>query len=453
MAELEIILNDGLRAVLDSAMEGIMIADRKGVFRYINPAYARITGIAIAERIGVMVTDFVSQAPIMEALKLGKPVFCARMRPKGSSVEITVKASPIEVEGEVVGVVAFCQDVNEMLRLNEELKKSDTMVIDIIGKIGSTTGAIYTFEDIVGVNEALLRAKSMARQVALSDSTVLICGESGTGKELFAHAIHNLSHRRQKNFVKINCAAIPENLLESEFFGYEKGAFTGANRSKTGLLEIANGGTVFLDEIGDMSLALQSKLLRVLQDQQFTPVGSTETKKVNIRVIAATNRNLEEMMAKGLFREDLFYRLKVVSLLIPALRERKDDIVAVAQVIITRLNRRLQKSVSGIDHEAMQKLQYYAWPGNIRELQNILETAMNFMGDERTLLSEHLNLPTPLLNNMNVHGLIPLKDMEAYMLRKALQHFGDTLEGKKKAAAALGISLTTLYRRTNELSL
>ena len=235
---------------------------------------------------------------------------------------------------------------------------------------------IYEFERIVGASGALQQVLSIVRKVAKSNSTVLIRGETGTGKELIAGAIHHNSHRSARNFVKVNCAALQENLLESELFGHEKGAFTGADKQRVGRFEQADGGTLFLDEIGDMSANTQAKILRVLQEHEFERLGGTRTLRVDVRVITATNRNLATMVAAGQFREDLFYRLNVVSIDMPPLRERKDDIPALANFFIRRFSGELKKKLDGVDVDAQKLLMRYNWPGNIRELENAIERAV-----------------------------------------------------------------------------
>jgi transcriptional regulator with PAS, ATPase and Fis domain len=283
---------------------------------------------------------------------------------------------------------------------------------------------------------------------AKSNSTVLVLGESGTGKEIFAHAIHYDSNRKDHPFIKVNCAAIPETLLESEFFGYEKGAFTGAVKTKIGKFELANGGTIFLDEIGDMNLYLQAKLLRVLQEMEIERIGATQTIKIDVRVIAATNRDLKEMIRKGEFREDLYYRLNVVELKIPPLRRRLEDLPTLVNMLIVKFNRKLGRKVKGLSPLAEKMLMNYQWPGNIRELENIIERAM-VTNDEDIItqkqLSQYLEHHSGGIGLDGDDEISPLEDLEKHEIIKALNKFGGTVEGKKKAALALKISLATLY--------
>src|SRR6187401_729801 len=239
-----------------------------------------------------------------------------------------------------------------------------------------TQNDIYNFDRIIGSSTALQRVLGVVRKVAKSNTTVLIRGETGTGKELIAGAIHHNSHRATRNFVKVNCAALPETLLESELFGHEKGAFTGADRQRIGRFEQADGGSLFLDEVGDMSAAIQAKILRVLQEHEFERLGGTRTQKVDVRLVAATNRDLSVMVASGQFREDLYYRLNVVSVEMPPLRERKEDIIPLANTFIKRFSGELKKKIDGLDPDAQKLLIRYNWPGNIRELENTIERAM-----------------------------------------------------------------------------
>src|SRR6202795_4936258 len=252
-------------------------------------------------------------------------------------------------------------------------------------------GDIYDFERIIGSSDALQRVLDVVRKVAKSHTTVLIRGETGTGKELIAGAIHHNSLRAARNFVKVNCAALQENLLESELFGHEKGAFTGADKQRIGRFEQADGGTLFLDEIGDMSQNTQAKILRVLQEHEFERLGGTRTLRVDVRLVAATNRDLSGMVQSGHFREDLYYRLNVVSIEIPPLRERKDDIVPLANTFIRRFSGELKKKIDGIEPEEQKLLMRYNWPGNIRELENTVERAM-LLAEGRAIAAGDLRL-------------------------------------------------------------
>lgn len=314
--------------------------------------------------------------------------------------------------------------------------------------------AQYYFDSIIGNNQVLVEQKELAAKAARTISTVLITGESGTGKEIFAHAIHNMSPRRQGPFIKVNCAAVPENLLESELFGYTEGAFTGARKEgKPGKFELANHGTIFLDEIGDMSLSMQAKLLRVLQEKEVERVGSIHATKVNLRVIAATNHNLPKLVAENKFREDLFYRLNVIILNLPPLRERIDDILIVSNTLLQRLNRELGTGVSKINSAVIDCFCRYDWPGNIRELENTLERAINFC-EGNTINLEHIpeyirSCAGPLQVAANNRGT--LETMVEEHERDVIINTLKKCEGNKtKTAQALNIHRSVLYRKINK---
>ena len=282
-------------------------------------------------------------------------------------------------------------------------------------------------------------------------TTVLIEGENGTGKELIAHSIHDSSNRSNNPFFRVNCAAIPEQLLESEFFGHEKGAFTGASKTKVGIFELVNGGTLFLDEIDDMPLLLQSKLLRVLQEGEFRRIGGSETIRVDVRIITATNRDLKQMVSKGDFQEDLYYRINVITLRVPSLRERGEDILELANFFIKKYNKKFRKTIQGLEQSAVRALYVHHWPGNVRELENVIEYAI-LTTDTAMLSLENIMVKIPTsINPNNTDEIIPLHEMENQLIRKAIHIYGDSLEGKKQAAQALGISLATLYNKLKKI--
>ena len=307
------------------------------------------------------------------------------------------------------------------------------------------------FEQIIGNSRALEAVLEQVERVAPTGSTVLIQGETGTGKELIAHAIHNLSSRVGRPFVRLNCAAIPLDLLESELFGHEKGAFTGAIAQKIGRFELADKGTLFLDEVGDIPPALQPKLLRVLQEQEFERLGSTRTHKVDVRLVAATNRDLTEMVNRGQFRSDLYYRLNVFPVLLPPLRERREDIPALVTHFAEILGRRMGREIEHIPTETMSALSSYPWPGNIRELQNLVERAV--------ILSNDGVLPNPLPAAGTARGVIispgatTLRDSERTLILQTLEDLGWVIGGPKGAAAKLGLKRTTLIHKMQKLGI
>lgn len=437
-----------LAAILDSVQEAIEVADINGNIKFVNPAFSRITGIAEYERIGQNIFEASPDGALATVLKTGKLVFGHRTKVGGSNAEVVSNAAPIIVDGVMDGAVVVFQHFTDVMNLMEELKKSTSIIENLTDKLGQVTTSKYTFDNILGSSVEISSCVDLAERSARSNSTVLIQGESGTGKELFAHAIHSTSMRRENPFIKVNCAAIPETLLESEFFGYEKGAFTGAVKPKLGKFELAHGGTIFLDEIGDMNLILQAKLLRVLQEMEFERVGGTQTTKVDVRVIAATNRNLRELIRLGKFREDLFYRLNVVEITVPPLRVRKEDLPILLDNLIVKLNRKLGKKVKWVHSDAMEVLLNYDWPGNIRELENMIERVMVTM-DEEVITKKILVMHTSQFKIIQEKDmdLVPIDQMEEVMIKKALAKYGNTVEGKKRAAQALSISLATLYNK------
>lgn len=437
-----------LSAILDSVQEAIEVADINGNIKFVNPAFSRVTGITEDERINQNIFEASPDGALATVLKTGKLVFGHRTKVGGSNAEVVSNAAPIMVDGVMDGAVVVFQHFTDVMNLMEELKKSTSIIENLTDKLGQVTTSKYTFDNILGSSVEIKRCIDLAERSARSNSTVLIHGESGTGKELFAHAIHSSSMRREYPFIKVNCAAIPETLLESEFFGYEKGAFTGALKSKIGKFELAHGGTIFLDEIGDMNLNLQGKLLRVLQEMEFERVGGTQTTKVDVRVIAATNRKLRELIRQGKFREDLFYRLNVVEITVPPLRVRKQDLPVLLDNLIVKLNRKLGKKVKWIDDEAIEVLLNYDWPGNIRELENMIERVMVTM-DEEVITKKTLVMHTSQFKITHERDLdlIPLDLMEEMLIKKALTKYGNTVEGKKRASQALNISLATLYNK------
>lgn len=435
-----------LRAVLDIAPEGISVVDRNGTLIYRNAEHSRLTRRESWLEAGENIRTLAPNGILVQVLRTRQTINGFRMKPKGSDAELVLYGAPIFRGRQMVGAVAFSRDVTEVLRLSNELRKSTEKLEHLYERLSDGTDARYDFHNLVGKSRAIQRTIEVARRAAGSDSTVLLQGESGTGKEVFAHAIHRTGNRRNRPFIRVNCAAIPESLLESEFFGHEKGAFTGAERRRIGLFELADTGTIFLDEIGDMSLVLQAKLLRVLQDGEVLRVGGTKPVKVDVRVIAATNRNLKEMVQEKRFREDLYFRLNVVNIRIPPLRERGEDIPALAEHTIGQLNKRLGKRVKGVTPELMEKLLRYNWPGNIRELENVVERAM-IVAEGQLLNPGDVTLEPRADRDERIDGLMPLRAVEQLMVRRALEIYGSTTEGKRCAARALGISLSTLYAK------
>ncbi|MGI4874072.1 MAG: sigma-54-dependent transcriptional regulator [Janthinobacterium lividum] len=319
-----------------------------------------------------------------------------------------------------------------------------------VAELEKRVGQAHTFESMVGSAPALRRAQDLARQVAPTDSTVLLEGPTGAGKELFAQALHQASGRKSKPFVAVNCSAFPKDLLESELFGYKKGAFTGALTDKKGLLEEAHGGTLFLDEIGELELNVQAKFLRVLELQQFTKLGDTKPTSVNVRFVAATNRNLKQEAAEGRFRPDLYYRLSVFTIVVPPLSARASDVPLLAAFYLQHFAARLAKRLPGFEPEALELLQRYPWPGNVRELKNVLERAAILAPAGEPLAATYLPDEFHSAGARLAEGDESLRGLEARHIRKLMSELGGN---KPEVARRLGIGLTTLYRKLQEYGL
>ena len=326
-----------------------------------------------------------------------------------------------------------------------------------VTKCGATDNVERAFERIIGNSAALEFVLDQVERAAPTNSTVLIEGETGTGKELIAYAIHNASQRCGRTFIKLNCAAIPLDLLESELFGHEKGAFTGAIAQKIGRFEMADKGTLFLDEVGDIPPALQPKLLRVLQEQEFERLGSGRTHKVDVRLVAATNRDLVKMVSRGQFRSDLYYRLNVFPILLPALRERREDIPVLVTHFVKVFSRRMGKQVESIPPETMAAFQWYSWPGNIRELQNLVERAVIVSRDgvlPNPLPQKQTELMIPSLHRIQTfQSSTTLEDSKRTLISEALEQVGWIVGGPRGAAAKLGLKRTTLLAKMRRLGI
>ncbi|WP_237659232.1 sigma 54-interacting transcriptional regulator [Tepidanaerobacter sp. GT38] len=426
-----------MKAVLDATGEGIIAIDKNGIITTFNAAAENILKVSAKVALGKNIADIISpDIPILKTIVTGESYDNEEMiinTPKLKSHYITSGRPILDEEGNPIGAVASLKDIENVMELIHTF----------------TQPPMITFDEILGESKEITRVKELARIVAKGDSTVLIRGESGTGKELFARSIHMASSRRDKPFVAVNCAALPDTLLESELFGYEEGAFTGAKRGgKQGLFQYADKGTLFLDEIGELSPHLQVKLLRVLQENKIRRVGGDEEISVNVRIIAATNRNLEELMKNGQFRDDLYYRLNVIPLIIPPLRDRKEDIPILTRAFIKKLSYKMNKNVVDISDEAMRRLMNYDWPGNIRELSNVIERAMNLCDD--VIQSHHLFLQYEELSSSVISGKLgqkTLKEIVEDAEKRTILDALDTYSSIRKAAKALGISHAALINK------
>jgi len=376
-----------LKAIIYSAEVGISAVDENGLHIIVNPAYTRLTGFTEEDIIGKSPILNVHRGYIsllLEVLRTMKPIYDAKVKIGPKNKEVIVNVSPIIIDGVLKGSVAVIQDVSEIKYLSKELDRFKKRVRHLESK--------YTFEDIVGNSVGIIKAKEQAKRVANTPATVLLQGESGTGKELFAHAIHHASKRKNQQFIRVNCSAFTDTLLGSELFGYEEGSFTGAKKTgKKGLFEEADKGTIFLDEVGIMSFNLQVNLLRVLQEKEIVRVGGIHPINVDVRVISATNIDLKNAVNEGRFRKDLYYRLFVVPIYIPPLRERKKDLPILIKNLIRKYNQDFGRNVRGISPEAIDLLMNYSWPGNVRELENIIgRSIINMEPIEKIILPKHI---------------------------------------------------------------
>lgn len=446
LSEVEV-SNNEMTTILETTHEGIFAINRNGYIKHSNSIAETLFSTTKGDIIGSHINKFMMGCPALEVIRTGigytenEEIY----KRGNSSLHLIVTAKPFFSNNEVNGVVLSFRDISEAEKL--------------VYKI-NTRALKYTFDDILGESDAIRRAKNQALLTARGNSTVLIMGESGTGKEMFAKAIHYASPRAKQPFVSVNCGAIPENLLESELFGYEKGAFTGASeKGKIGKFEMASGGTIFLDEIGDMPLHLQVKILHVLQNMRYERVGGNKTVIVDVRVIAATNKDLEAMIREGTFREDLYYRLSVIPMNIPPLRDRKDDIRLLMNHFLEKYKTFMNRKITGFDKDAEQAYLNYDWPGNVRELENAVEYGTNMaFGDVIGLDA----LPARLLKReaspITIGEMdLPLTEQIRHyereiILNKLNKHRNDS-NVKDVVAKELGLSRATLYRKLAELNI
>ncbi|MFZ5642045.1 MAG: sigma 54-interacting transcriptional regulator [Bacillota bacterium] len=375
-----------LEAIINATQDAISVVDENGLGIMINPAYSRLTGLTEEDVLNKPATVDIAEGESMHlrVLRTRRPVKNMLMKVGPAHREVLVDAAPIIVNGVLKGSIAVIHDVSDLRRLSKELAQANQLIRHLKAK--------YTFDDIIAVSQVMQVTVEQARRAAATPATVLLYGESGTGKELFAHSIHQAGDRSRETFIRVNCAAIPETLLESELFGYIEGAFTGARRGgHKGYFAEADGGTIFLDEVGEINLAVQAKLLRVLQEKEIIPVGASRPAQVNVRIISATNTNLDTLVKRGRFREDLYYRLNVVPIHIPSLRQRSEDIPLLSNFLLRKINQEYGRSIDRISPEAMNILCSYKWPGNVRELENVLGRAViNMRSGDKTVEAEHI---------------------------------------------------------------
>lgn len=440
-----------LEAVVENPYEGMVAVDENARIIMMNQFYRDVLGgLDLEDVLGKHIWEFTPHSQLPETIKTGVTQFGELW--KVANHEFMIMRVPIRKDGKIIGAIGktLFKDMGLARVFAKKLIQLENDLEYYKEELRKVHNSEYTFDQIIGESDKIQTAKNLAQRAARTSSTVLIMGESGTGKEIFAHAIHNAGLRRQGPFVKVNCAAVPETLLESELFGYAEGAFTGARKGgKPGKFELANRGTIFLDEIGDMSLNMQAKLLRVIQEREVERVGGTQIIKIDVRVIAATNRDLRQMVEENKFRRDLFYRLNVVVLELPPLRERIEDLDLLLSYLIARLNSNLSTQVMLVSDDAKDVLRQYAWPGNIRELENILERTMN-ISDDRVIQPEHLPVQLRRAVGETKGGAgqktleEALQTAEKEIILNALRQAGGN---KMQAARVLNIHRSVLYKK------
>ena len=437
-----------LNVILNNAYEWLVIIDDKGYIMMMSKGYKEFIGDMVPE--GKHVTEVIENTKLHDIVKTGKTQIGEIQIIKGQ--QVIASRLPIIKDNKIIGAIGkvIFKDITDFYDMSKKIITMEKEIKYYKDQLKKQKSAKYSFSNIIGESKSLMEVKNICQSAAMSDSNVLIMGESGTGKELFAHAIHNASDRASGPFVKINCAAIPSELLESELFGYEGGAFTGAKKEgKVGKFELANGGSIFLDEIGDMPLQMQVKLLRVLQEREIERIGSTKTRPINVRIISATNKNLEEEVKSGNFREDLYYRLNVMSVNIEPLRKRKDDIRPLAKALVKKLSSQMGVHVDSISEKAMAALEAYDWPGNIRELENVIERSINLLDSDRII--KVYTLPVHITQSHKTHVYIAgstLKE-QLYDVEKSiiLECLNENQGNKQKTANDLDMSRTSLYQK------
>ncbi|MZQ99407.1 MAG: PAS domain S-box protein [Acidaminobacter sp.] len=456
----EFTLTDEIIRILESSYDGLWITDGKGKVLYTNLANERLTGIKREDVVGKMTHELINQKLFSVSATLAVMNEHKRVTIMGynykTNKQVLITGNPIfNNDGELAFIVNNVRDITEFDNLRKELNDKDKIIdqqkieIEKLKNSKKSMNRGYIFRS--GIMSEIFE---LTQRVGRFDLNVLILGESGSGKEVVADSIVDASDRRDKPFIKVNCGAIPESLLESELFGYEKGAFTGAHqKGKIGMFELANGGTILLDEVADIPLNLQVKLLRAIQGKEIMRLGGSKTIKLDVRIIAATNKNLEEMAREGLFREDLFYRLNVVGITVPPLRERREDIPVLIHHFLKKFadKHKVEKS---IETDLTDFLCNYSWPGNVRELENLIE---NLVVLTREPVIRKMHLPERMLRNtsegypiIDLHGIMPLKEavgiLEDKLIEMAMHEYGTT----RKAAQALGVDQSTIVRKLNK---
>ncbi|WP_010531787.1 sigma-54 interaction domain-containing protein [Lentibacillus jeotgali] len=443
--KLETSFNDKiLEIIFESSYYGTVIVDSDGNIKFMSKNYCAFLGKEQSQVVGQHVTDVIENTRMHLVAQIGSKEIADLQFLKGTFV--IANRIPILENGTIIGAIGtiIYRDLHEWKSMNDHIQDLLSEYNLYPPEPSKTNGARYSLDDLIGISSEIHNLKEKVMLLAKGNISVLIRGESGTGKEIIAHSIHQNSERSDKPFIKVNCGAIPMDLLESELFGYEEGSFTGAKRGgKPGKFQIADGGSIFLDEIGDMPQYLQVKLLRVLQEKEIEPVGATEPKKIDVRVIAATSRSLEELLDEGTFRKDLYYRINAVELYIPPLRERPEDISVIVKHLLKKVTARINKRVVPIDSNVMSLLEQYNWPGNVRELENVIEAAVHLTNNDNITADD---LPEYIVRaEAKERGLKQIvEDTEIMVIEKHLKRFNFD---KRKVAGVLGIGYSTLYEK------
>lgn len=442
-----------LETVLDTIDEMIIVIDNNGCVIMLSKSYSEF--INVSNYYGKHVTEVIENTRLHIILETQLSEIEVLQKIKGNNM-VASRIPIFNKQGKIIGAVGkvIFKDAKELYSLAHKVSKLETEIDYYKNALNQELGAEYYFNQISGNSEVSRKVKNMAMKASRTGSNVLIVGESGTGKELYAHAIHNASSRRDKAFIRVNCAAIPNELLESELFGYEPGAFSGAGKKgKKGKFELAHEGSLLLDEIGEMPLNMQAKLLRVLQEKELSRLGGEKVFKINVRVIASTNINLKKAVELGTFREDLYYRLDVVKISLPSLRERICEVHTIANDLLIKLSEKMNIYVEKIEKDVIDIFMKYNWPGNIRELENVIERSINLLDGEVIIKKEHM--PPRMLEKLcfkeilNQDKKLPaiIKDIEKKVIKEMLE---ETNYNKNKSAKLLGISRANLYNKMKE---
>lgn len=447
------LMQERLQMILESVQDGICVVDRSGEVTYVNPSYLRIVHKTPEMVVGQNVFETAADGNRCAVLRSGIARI-GSIRHKKDGTTIVANVNPIFVDGEIAGVVSVIKDITEIQTLMERLSQVSAKAEYLEQELLRTKKTAQAFANYIGKSGKVVDVLALASKAADSSANVLIRGESGTGKEVIAEGIHYASGRHRGPFIRVNCGAIPGALLESELFGHEKGAFTGAVRRKLGKFELANHGTIFLDEIGELDKNLQVKLLRVLQQKEFDRVGGEETIHVDVRIIAATNRDLEAMVREGTFRDDLYYRLNVIPIILPPLRDRPDDIPLLVEHFIEKISKENKKDVRGITPDAMQMFMHYRWPGNVRELENVIERVITLMDTDlitAAVLPSYIkgDIAGREVQSLADDTVLPWEEYEKQIIANALRQ-GTSFNG---AAKLLRISHKTVAAKARKYGL